>query len=471
MFESVDAALAYIREKRIDLVDLKIGGLSGEWRHITVPAREITPVFFKEGVGFDGSSVRGMGNTEHGDLAAVPDPAAAFVDPFYAVPTLSFICDIVSADGQRAFPRDPRGVARRAEAYLARTRIADRAVFAPEFEFYVFDRVAVRNDAMRVSVEIDAGESDGAGGAAISPGGGYACAPPSDRLAALRSEITVELEKLAVPVHYHHHEVGPAGQCEIETSLLTLTRAADQAMLIKYVIKNVAARHGKVATFMPKPMHGQAGNGMHVHQRLENRAGPLFFDAAPGRYAQLSDTALGYIAGLLSHGPALTGLTNPSTNSYKRLVDGYEAPVSLFFSLANRSAAIRVPGYATRPEEKRIEYRPPDFTGNVYLTLAAMLLAGLDGVARRIDPKAAGFGPYDVDIARADEALRQRVRPIPASVEQAMAALSEGRGVLTATEVFSDDLINAWIDLRLLRDAREVGLRPHPYEFALYLDA
>lgn len=470
MFENADEAMAYIRENDIALVDLKIGGLCGEWLHFSFPPREMTPAFFDDGVGFDGSSVRGFGRTERGDLAAVPDPATAFLDPVYEAPTLGFICDIVSADAKQPYARDPRGVARRAEAYLARSGVADRAVFAPEFEFYVFDRVAVRNEPLRVSVEIEAGESDSGRGLAIPPGGGYCRTPPLDQLAALRCEITEQLEKLGVPVHYHHHEVGQAGQCEIETSLDTLTRAADRAMIIKYVVKNIAARRGKIATFMPKPIYCQAGSGMHVHQRLENRERPLFYDARPGRYAQLSDLALSYVAGLLEHGPALTGLTNPSTNSFKRLVDGYEAPVSMFFSLANRSAAVRVPGYAVRPEEKRIEYRPPDFTGNVYLTLAAMLMAGLDGVTRGVDPTAAGFGPFDVDISRADSSLRDRLRAIPASVEQAMAALSHGRGVFTRGDVFSDELIDAWIALRL-RDAREVVQRPHPFEFPLYLDA
>lgn len=470
MFENTEDALAYVRENDIALIDLKIGGLAGEWRHITVPARELTPEFFADGVGFDGSSVRGFGRTEHGDLAAVPDATSAFLDSVYDAPTLSFICDIVTADARQPYLRDPRGVARRAETRLARSGVADRAVFAPEFEFYVFDRVTVWNEPLRACVEIEAGESDGDHGHAIPPGGGYARTPPIDQLAALRCEITTTLEKLGVPVHYHHHEVGPAGQCEIETPLETLTRAADRAMLIKYVVKNVAARHGKVATFMPKPIYLQAGSGMHVHQRLENHDGPIFFDDTPGRYAQLSDIALSYIAGLLQHGPTLTGLTNPTTNSFKRFVDGHEAPVSLFFSLANRSAAIRVPGYANRAEEKRIEYRPPDFTGNIYLTLAGMLLAGLDGVTRGVDPTAEGFGPYDVDIALADELLRRRVRPLPGSVVEAMAALSAGRRVLLAGEVFNDDLIDTWIDLRLQREAREVGQRPHPYEFALYLD-
>lgn len=471
MFEGVDEALAYAREHDISCVDLKICGLAGEWLHLSVTTREFTEKVFEDGVGYDGSSVRGFGELECGDLAAVPDPRTAFIDPFYDKPTLSFICDTVAADTKEPYARDPRAVARRAEAYLRDTGVADAALFAPEFEFNIFDRIDVVNEPLSTSVRIIAPDArDGGAASGAADKGGYLQVPPADQLHALRAEIVSELQNVGVSVRYHHHEVGSAGQCEIEVPLERLLGAADKAMLTKYVVKNVARRRGKLATFMPKPVYGQPGNGMHVHQRLERHGENVFHDESPRRYAGLSATALSYIAGLLQHAPALTGLTNASTNSFKRFVEGYEAPVSLFFSLANRSAAIRVPKYAVRPHDKRIEYRPPDFSGNVYLSLAAMLMAGLDGVLRRVDPTAAGFGPYDVDIAKADDDLRRRVTPLPSSLKQAMEALSADRDFLLAGAVFSNDLLDAWIDLKLSREAPQVGNRPHPYEYHLYLD-
>jgi len=472
MFGSVSEALEYIRENDISLIDLKIGSLAGEWLHISIPSREFGENYFQQGVGFDGSSVRGFGRLESGDLAAVPDPATGFLDPFYEKPTLSFICDTVTADTKEPYGRSPRAVARRAERYLADSDTADAALFAPEFEFNIFDRVKVINKPFHTCVRIAAGETREQGGSyGIPAKGGYLRTPPLEQLHILRSEIVAVLENVGVPVHYHHHEVGAAGQCEIEVSLDTLTRAADKTMLIKYVVKNVARRRGKLATFMPKPIHGEPGNGMHVHQMLGKAGRNLFYDPSPRRYANLSEVAFSYIGGLLRHGPALTGLTNPSTNSFKRLVEGFEAPVSLFFSLANRSAAVRVPKYAVGPEEKRIEYRPPDFTGNVYLTLAGMLMAGIDGVTKKIDPTAAGFGPFDVDISQAQPELRGRITPLPLSVEEALRALSSDRQFLLAGGVFGDDLIDAWMDLRLSQEVREVRHRPHPYEYYLYLDA
>ena len=299
---------------------------------------------------------------------------------------------------------------------------------------------------------------------------GYMGIPPADQLHDLRGEIVAELEGMGIPVRYHHHEVGASGQCEIEVELNTLVRAADSAQITKYVVKNVAARRGKIATFMPKPVYGEAGNGMHVHQKLVKGGQHLFYDTARQNYADLSDTALHYVAGLLEHGPALTALTNPSTNSFKRLVDGHEAPVGLFFALANRSAAIRVPRYASTPQEKRIEYRPPDFTGNIYLTLAAMLMAGLDGIKRKIDPAARNFGPFDVDIAAQDEDFRRKIAMLPRSPAEAMAALGADHEFLCQGEVFSESFFPAWRRMKLDGEVRQVAGRPHPFEYCLYLD-
>ena len=471
MFASSAEALKYIRDKQIQMVDLKITGLNGQWLHVTIPARQFAQKHFEEGVGYDGSSGAGFGTVESGDVNALPQPETAFIDPFWEHPTLSFLCDTVTADTHEPFPHDPRTIAERAVAYMRSTGIADEAWMGPEFEFHVFDRVMVINDPYHSSVNIKSAEVEPEGLAPpIRRKGGYMRVPPSEHLHDLRSEIAATLEQMGIAVRYHHHEVGASGQCEIEVNLQPLLRAADQAMIVKYVVKNVARRRGKLATFMPKPVFGEAGNGMHVHQCLTKGGRPLFFDEKRQNYAQLSDLALHYTAGLLKHGRALTGLTNPSTNSYKRLVEGYEAPVNLFFSLANRSAAIRVPRYAVRPEDKRIEYRPPDFTCNVYLALAAMLLAGLDGVQSRLDPAAHNMGPYDVDIAKQSSEFRSRIPAVPRALFDALDALLEDHQFLLKGDVFSASFVRNWVEVKREQEARPVAVRPHPYEYDLYLD-
>ena len=471
MFENAADALKYIAEHDIAMVDLKVVGLTGQWLHITIPASTFAQKHFEEGVGYDGSSGAGFGKVEDGDVAAMPDPTAAFLDPFWEQPTISFLCDTVAADTKDPFAGDPRTIARRAVQHMRRSGIADEAWMGPEFEFHVFDRVEVVNEPYDVAVVIRSAEvhSDGTT-PAIGAKGGYLRMPPSDHLHNLRSEISLMLDGMGIAVRYHHHEVGAPGQCEIEIDLDTLVRAGDHTMMIKYVVKNVARRHGKLATFMPKPVYGEAGNGMHVHQKLEKAGRNLFYDEHEANYANLSDTALHYVGGLLKHGRALTGLTNPSTNSFKRLVEGYEAPVNLFFSLANRSAAIRVPRYAVRPQDKRIEYRPPDFTGNIYLTLSAMLMAGIDGIESKVDVAAEHFGPFDVDIGRQDEGFRRRITPLPRSLRDALAALREDHKFLLKGEVFSQSLIDRWISLKQSTESAGVAARPHPHEYELYLD-
>ena len=471
MFQNASEALAYLSEQDVAMVDLKVTGLAGQWLHITVPAGSFNRKHFEEGVGFDGSSGSGFGRVENGDVAALPDPTTGFLDPFWPVPTVAFICDTVQADTRQPVASDPRTIARRAVEHLRTTGLADEAWMGPEFEFHVFDRVRVVNGPYDTRVQIRSAEVHTNGlSAPILPKRGYLRTCPADQLQALRTDIAQTLAKLDVPVRYHHHEVGACGQCEIEIDLDTLLRVADRTMLIKYVIKNVARRHGKLATFMPKPVFGEAGNGMHVHQRLTQAGKPVFYDRKERNYANLSDMALHYIGGLLTHGRALTGLTNPSTNAFKRLVEGYEAPVNLFFSLANRSAAIRVPRYAVAPDEKRIEYRPPDFTGNIYLTLAAMLLAGLDGVARAVDPSARHMGPFDVDIARESEDFKRRLAPLPRSLHDALDALHEDREFLVRGNVFSGAMLDTWILAKRTQEESAVAARPHPYEYELYLD-
>lgn len=454
------------------MVDLKVAGVAGQWLHVTVPARNFTQKHFDEGVGYDGSSGSGFSSVECGDVAAKPEPATAFIDPFWERPTLSFICGTVTADTKDPFPTDPRTIAQKAVAYLRQLGIADEAMMGPEFEFYIFDRLDMVNEPYQTVVSIHSSEVETDGAAApIRHKRGYLAIPPADQFHDLRSEISLTLESMGIPVRYHHHEVGAPGQCEVEIDLAPLVLAADHTMLIKYVVKNVARRRGKLATFMPKPIFGEAGNGMHVHQKLDRGGKPLFYDEKERNYANLSDLALSYIAGLLSHGCGLAGLTNPSTNSFKRLDMGFEAPVNLFFSLANRSAAIRVPKYAIKPVDKRIEYRPPDFTGNIYLVLAGMLMAGLDGIQQKLDPGKMGFGPFDVDMARQDEGFTSKITPLPRTLYDALDALAADHAFLCQGEVFSDAFLKSWIAVKRRDETDQIATRPHPYEYQLYLDA
>ena len=471
MFESTAEALKFIKQKDIAMVDLKIIGIAGQWLHITIPACQFSQKHFEEGVGYDGSSGAGFGKVESGDVAALPQANTAFIDPFCAEPTLSLLCDTVAADSKEPFSNDPRTIARRAVGYMCRTGIADEAWMGPEYEFHVFDRIEVYNDMYQSGVRLIAPEIETDG---LSPSiplkQGYLRIPPSDQFNDLRTEISLVLQEMGIPVKYHHHEVGAPGQCEIEVELSPLLTAADHAMMIKYVVKNVARRHGKLATFMPKPVFGEAGNGMHVHQKLNKGGQPIFFDEGRKNYANLSDLALQYVGGLLRHGQALAGLSNPSTNSYKRLVEGYEAPVNLFFSLANRSAAIRVPRYAISPQDKRIEYRPPDFTGNVYLTLAAMLMAGLEGIQSKLDLSKHNFGPYDVNVEQESAAFRNQIATLPRTLYDAMDALAADHEFLQQGDVFPASFIQSWTDSKRLDETQAINVRPHPYEYELYLD-
>jgi len=471
MFDSPAEALKFIQQNDVAMVDLKVAGLRGQWLHVTIPASRFGTKHFEEGVGYDGSSGSGFAAIESGDVCARPDPSTAFIDPFWERKTLSFICDTVSADTRELLSIDPRCTLRRAVQYMRSTGIADEAWMAPEFEFTVYDRVELINEPYHTSVVIRSAERVNSGDAVPLPHmGGYMASPPSEQLHDLRSDIALTLGELGVPVCYHHHEVGAAGQCEVEIELVPLPRVADMAMLTKYVIKNVARRHNKLATFMPKPILNEPGNGMHVHQRLEKNGKPVFFDDSGQRYADMSDTGLQYIGGLLAHGQALTALTNPSTNSFKRLIEGYEAPVALFFSLANRSAAIRIPRYAKKPASKRIEYRPGDFTCNIYYALAAMLMAGLDGVRQRIDVAARHFGPFDVDISHQPAEFRAKIDALPRSLMGAMAALQADCDFLLAGEVFTQPFIDAWCTMLRRQRVDAVAHRPHPFEFQLYLD-
>lgn len=471
MFETFADAAAWVRDQGIRMIDLKFSDLWGRWRHVTLSASEFTPQLMTEGVGFDGSSV-GLRSVKSGDMALIPDLATGVVDPFWETPTLSFICSVVEADTKARYFRDPRVIAQRAEAYLRSSGIADESRWGPEFEFYVFDRVSFENSVNTAAYRVDSAEADwnsaeNGHGHYVPLHGGYHVIPPRDQLFGLRSRIVTTLEEMRVPVKYHHHEVGGPGQCEIETPLMGLLPAADAVQLIKYVSKMVARQGGQTVTFMPKPLYGEAGNGMHFHQHIFKGGANQFYD--PHGYGLLSDTALHYIGGLLLHAPALLALTNPSTNSYRRLIPGYEAPVNCFFSTGNRSAAIRVPKYATQPDAVRMEFRPPDATCNPYVAMAAMLMAGIDGVLRRIDPTAAGFGPIDENIFAWSPEKRAEIKALPTSLGDACAALQADHGFLLAGDVFDEETIQDWIKAKS-KEHHAVLERPHPYEVQLYFD-
>ncbi|MBI2213260.1 MAG: type I glutamate--ammonia ligase [Acidobacteria bacterium] len=472
MLTTIEEANALIQREGLRMIDLKFSDLWGRWHHVTIPASQLDDQLMRDGVGFDGSSV-GLKSVKSGDMVLLPDLATAFRDPFCSVPTLSFICSAYEADTKQPFAFDPRNIVRRAEEYLRTTGIGDESVWGPEYEFYVFRNVSIENGVNVASYRVDSGEADwnsatAGHGHLIPLHGGYHAIPPNDSLHNLRSEMCIELENLGVEVKYHHHEVGGPGQCEIETPLAGILRAGDATQVIKYVIKNVAVRHGQTATFMPKPLYGEAGSGMHFHQMLRKNGRNVFYDR--NGYGCMSQTALHYIGGILRHGPALLAITNPSTNSYRRLVPGFEAPVSMFFSLGNRSAAIRVPKYADQEDTARFEFRPPDATCNVYLALAAQLMAGLDGIAKAIDPTTEGFGPIDQNIFTWSEEQRRSIRSLPTSLTEACDALENDHEFLLAGDVFDHDQIIDFI-AHLRADDASVRNRPHPFEVGRYFDA
>ena len=472
MFHNFDSARNYVDAHDIQMIDLKFTDLWGRLHHLTVPASQFTPSLMEAGIGFDGSSV-GLRSVKAGDMVLVPALSTGFIDPYWDMPTLSFLCTTLEADTHIIFENDPRNIAIKAERYLKSTGIADVSMWGPEFEFYIFDEVAYECGVNRSGYRLESSEADwnsgqGGHGHYIPLHGGYHAIPPKDQLYNLRSEITMQLEGIGIPIKYHHHEVGGPGQCEIETPMMDLVKAGDATMLIKYVTKMAAHAHEKTATFMPKPLYGEAGSGMHFHQHLFEGDTNVFYDAAG--YGCLSQTALYYIGGLLKHGSAILAFTNPSTNSYRRLVPGYEAPVHAFFSLGNRSAAIRIPKYATQPESARFEFRPPDAACNVYLALAAQLLAGLDGIQKQIDPSEAGFGPFEADVFSWTDEQRAAIQKLPDTLNEALTALENDYEFLLAGETFTEEMIQQWIDHKRHTEYFPVRNRPHPYEMSLYFD-
>lgn len=430
---------------------------------------------FENGVAFDGSSIPGFRGIEESDMVMLPDSESVYVDPFTAHPTLIVLCDIFTPEGE-AYDRDPRGIAKRAEQYLKSTGIGTAAYFAPESEFFIFDDVRyeyTQNSFIATVDSVEAhwnsGRSEEGGnlGFKVKHKGGYVPVQPVDTQQDIRSEISRLLTEAGIKVERHHHEVATAGQGEINFRFDTLVKTADNLMKYKYIIHNTARKFGKTATFMPKPLFGDNGNGMHTHQSIFNGDTPLFYDK--DGYANMSETAMYYIGGILHHAPALIALTNPSTNSFKRLVPGYEAPVNLVFSKGNRSAAIRIPVAAVTPKGARIEFRTPDSTANPYLAFAAMLLAGLDGIKNKIDPRKLGYGPIDKNIYELSDAEKAEIRSVPASLDEALDNLEADHAFLLEGGVFTKSFLNNYIAFKR-EEAKAVNIRIHPYEYALYYD-
>ena len=460
------------KRNNVRVVDLKFTDLPGLWQHFTIMPPELKEDLFAEGIGFDGSSIRGFQEIHESDMILKPDPNTAFMDPACALPTLSLICEVWDPVKKKQYSRDPRYVAAKAENYLKSTGIGERALFGPEAEFFLFDEVRFEQNEHSGYYFVDSVEGDWNTGREEKPNlayksrmkEGYFPVPPHDTLQDLRTVITLKLQEIGIPVEVHHHEVATAGQCEIDLKFSPLTLMADNLMKYKYVIKNLAKQHGKVATFMPKPLFGDNGSGMHVHQSIWKGDTNLFFDAKG--YALLSDMAKWYIGGLLKHARALMALAAPTTNSYKRLVPGYEAPVNLAYSQRNRSAAVRIPLYSDSPKAKRIEFRPPDPSCNPYLTFAALLMAGLDGVENRIDPGE----PLDRNIFELSKEEHAKVPTVPGSLQESLDALEKDHAFLLKGGVFTKDLIEMWINYKRTKEVDPVRIRPHPYEVSLYLD-
>lgn len=459
-----------IKDNGVKLVDYKFADLPGTWQHFTTTLTEYSEDVFSEGLGFDGSSIRGWKAINASDMLVIPDPETAWIDVFNAEPTLSLICTIVDPISREPYERDPRGIAEKAEAYLKSTGIADTAYFGPEAEFFIFDDVKFKYDGHMAFHAVDSIEGHWNSARDEEPNLGYKLrakegyfpVSPADTLQDIRNEMCLEMEKAGIEIERQHHEVATAGQAEIDLRFDSLKAMGDKMMYYKYIVRNVAYRHGKTVTFMPKPIFNDNGSGMHTHQSLWKDGKPLF---AGNGYAGLSEMALFYIGGIIKHAKALTAITNPTTNSYKRLVPGFEAPVSFAYSARNRSAAIRIPTYSNNPKTKRVEFRTPDPAANPYLACAALMMAGLDGIQNRIHPG----DPLDKNLYELPPEELAKVPQAPDSLLGALEALKEDHEFLLKGDVFTQDFVNNWIEMRSAQyDA--LRLRPHPYEFVMYYD-
>ena len=472
MSKTPDDLRQLAKEAAVKVVDLKFTDLIGVWQHFSIPVENLDNDLFVEGIGFDGSSIRGFQLIHESDMLLIPDPETACVDPILEVPTMNLICNVLDPVTLQRYSRDPRYIAQKAENHLKSTAIAEVSYWGPELEFYIFDDVRYDQTAHCGYYFIDSNEGVWNTGRQESPNLGYKLrhkegyfpAPPADTLQDIRSEIILKLKEVGVPVEVHHHEVGTAGQGEIDMKYTTLTKMADSVMYYKYVVRNVARKHSKTATFMPKPIFADNGSGMHTHQSLWKGGTNLFWDEKG--YAQISRTAKYYIGGLLRHASALLGLCAPTTNSYRRLVPGYEAPVNLVYSQRNRSAAVRIPVYSKSPKSKRIEFRCPDPACNPYLCFAAQLMAGLDGVRNKIDPGEL----IDKDLYELGPEEAASVKSTPGSLGEVLDALERDHNWLLHGDVFTPDVINTWLTYKRERELAQVNLRPVPYEFFLYFD-
>jgi glutamine synthetase len=463
--------LKLCKENKVQFIDLRFMDFPGLWQHTTTPVNELTLESFGHGFGFDGSSIRGWQAINESDMLLVPVASTAKIDPFMQHPTLSMICDVRDPITKKEYSRDPRSIARKTAAYLQKTRIADTAFFGPELEFFIFDQAYYDQGINFAKYYVGSREGIwGRGdedpfnlGYKVRLKEGYFPTPPMDTMQNLRSEMVATLIELGIPVEAHHHEVATGGQCEIDMLYQDLVTMADNVMMYKYVCKNVASRHGKVVTFMPKPLFQDNGSGMHVHFSLWKAGKPLF---AGNKYAGLSEMGLYAIGGILRHARALCALCNPTTNSYKRLVPGYEAPVNLVYSSRNRSAAIRIPMYSENPKTKRIEFRCPDSSCNPYLAFSAIVMAAIDGIERKLDPGE----PMDKDIYRLTAAEYAKIGSAPGSLEQACNELENDHDFLLQGDVFTADVIHYWIKYKRENEVDAIRMRPHPYEFCMYFD-
>jgi glutamine synthetase len=470
---SPEGVIEMAKSRGVQIVDLRFTDLFGMWQHFSIPVRELSPSLFEEGIGFDGSSIRGFQHIHESDMILLADAGTAVVDPLSRVPTMLLTCDVYDPITRARYTRDPRFIAQKAEDYLRASGIATAAYFGPEAEFFVFDDVRYDQTANHAFYFVDSAEGSWNTGRDEKPNlgfkprfkEGYFPVPPSDSLQDFRSELVLKMQEAGIEVEVHHHEVATAGQCEVDMRFKSLTRMADQMQLYKYLVKMLARSHFKTATFMPKPLFGDNGSGMHTHQSLWKDGANLFYD--PTGYANLSEVARYYIGGLLRHSPALLAFCAPTTNSYRRLVPGFEAPVNLVYSKRNRSAAVRIPMYSSNPRAVRIEYRPPDPTANPYLANAAMLMAGLDGIKNRIDPGE----PMDVDLYELPPSRAARIKQVPGSLAEALDALARDHRFLLEGGVFTEDLIETYIETKRKKDVDYIRLRPHPSEFYLYFDA